>query len=409
MFNKTMVFGIIFLFIGFSISQNYDGLSEYTSNILEDSYDSEYNEIIFDIYIEMLMNFAHKPSLSVCIINDDNVVWSKGYGLYDIERNKLATPETLYLTASVSKTVTATALMQLYDKGFFDLDDDVNEFLPFNFRNPKFPDKPITFRMLLSHRSGLAGDNLYWLCLSYIPGDPDIADYPYPWLKDYLTPDGIAYSPKVWSDKPPGEELYYANIGYSLIGYLVELISGQPLSRYCKDNIFIPLDMRNTSFRLRDQNISRIAVPYVYKNKDYFPHPHYNMLVIYPGASMRTSVEELSHFLIAHMNGGVYKDVRILKESTVELMHSEHYQSNNRGWDYGLGWIIQENANGEKEFGHSGGWLGVHTLMTVRSDEKTGVIILTNALNPNLDTKPMERLAFSLIENALFKRGNMIA
>jgi len=92
--------------------------------------------------------------------------------------------------------------MQLYEKGLFDLDEDVNNYLPFSLRNPHYPDSPITFRMLLSHRSSLAGDNKFWICLSYVPGDPDIPDYPYPWLKDYLTPNGSAYSPIVWSNSP---------------------------------------------------------------------------------------------------------------------------------------------------------------------------------------------------------------
>jgi len=402
---KLATFVIIALFIGIAFSPVTEGFNNIDKNIQL----LENNEFLFDNYITFLTKFAHKPSVSACIIINDSVVWSKGYGLYDIENNKPATPDTLYLTASISKTVAATALMQLYEQGLFGLDGDVNDYLPFNLRNPNYPDTPITFRMLLSHRSSLAGDNLYWLCLSYIPGDPDIPSYPYPWLEEYLTPGGNAYSPRVWSDKHPGEELHYANIGYSIIGYLVQLISEQQFDQYCKEHIFTPLGMYNTSYRLKDLDISNIAVPYEYKKGEYFPHPHYGMHVIYPGASMRTSVEEFSHFLIAHMNGGVYKDVRILNGSTVELMHTAHYSPSNQGWEYGLGWIIEENIRGEKEFGHSGGWLGVHTYMNVRPNDNTAVIIFTNSLEPNLGTTLVERLAFSLITNALFKKANRLA
>jgi len=405
--NKIIVIIIAALFIGISIIPVTEGVIRYDKKI-QMSQNKELNEFIFDSYINLLMKFAHKPSVSSCIIINDNVVWSKAYGLYDIENNKPATQDTLYLMASISKTVTATALMQLYEQGMFDLDDDINNYLNFSIRNPNYPTTPITFRMLLSHRSSLAGDNSYWLCLSYIPGDPDVQGYPYPWLKEYLTPNGSAYSSRVWSDTAPGKKLHYANIGYSLIGYLVELISEQPFDQYCKEHIFTPLEMHNTSFRLRDFNISNIAIPYEYKNKKYLPHPHYGMHVIYPSATMRTSVEEYSHFIIAHMNGGVYNGTRILNESTVELMHTTHYPSTNN-WNYGLGWIITTKFFGKKEIGHSGGWPGVHTEVIIKPEKDIAVIIFTNCLDSELHSTLIEGLAFTLIKNAFFHKANKLA
>ena len=354
------------------------------------------------------MKLAHKPSISTCIIIKDCVVWSKGYGLNDIENKKPATPDTLYLLASISKTVVATAIMQLYEQGLFDLDDDVNDYLPFSLRNPNYPDTSITFRMLLSHRSSLASDNSDRLSISYIPGDPDIPSYPYPWLEKYLTPNGIGYHSSVWSDSPPGEKYYYANIGFSIIGYLVEIISGQNFNEYCKEHIFRPLEMYNASYRLKDLNISKIAIPYSYKSGNYVPNPHYGMLFVHPGASLRTSVEELSHFLIAHMNCGIYKDVRILNESTVELMHTAHYPLDKRGRGYGLGWIIKDPILGKKELGHSGGWIGVHTLMTFRPDDDTAIIIFTNSLDSTQFSRPVTSLAFLLIKNTLFRKANRL-
>ncbi len=83
------------------------------------------SDFLFDTYIQTLMRIAHKPSIATCIIKYNEVVWSNAYGYYDIENKKEATAQTLYLQASVSKTATATALMQLYEQGLFDLDDDV--------------------------------------------------------------------------------------------------------------------------------------------------------------------------------------------------------------------------------------------------------------------------------------------
>ena len=203
--------------------------------------------------------------------------------------------------------------------------------------------------------------------------------------------------------------MYYANIGFSIIGYLVELISGQNFNEYCKEHIFAPLEMYNTSFRLRDHNISEIATPYFYKKGEFIANPHYGMIVVHPSASMRTSIQELSHFLIAHMNGGIYKDVRILNESTVELMHTRHYPPNNKGFGYGLGWIINEKLFRKKTIGHSGGWPGVQTQMTFRPDDKTGILIFTNSYDSSQYSGPVAGLAFNLVINALFNKANILA
>ena len=174
---KIITLVIMSLFIGIIISHTISGISN-NDNIPIVENDEELLNSFFDRYIKLLMRFAHKPSVSACVIVNESIVWSGGFGLYDIENNKMATTDPLYLMASISKTVTATALMQLYEKGHFDLDDDVNDFLPFSFRNPNYPENPITFRMLLSHRSSLASDNYDQLCTSIIPGDPDIPSIP---------------------------------------------------------------------------------------------------------------------------------------------------------------------------------------------------------------------------------------
>jgi len=402
---KIITLGIITIIFGINIIPAIDGSTNVDKKLYPIENNEKLSNLLFDMYISFLMKLAHKPSISACVILNESIVWSKGYGHYDIENNKLATPDTLYLMASISKTVTATALMQLYEQGYFDLNDDVNIYLPFSLRNPNYPDIPITFRMILSHQSSLASDNSDRLCISYLPGDPDIPSYPHPWLEEYLTPGGNAYHSEVWSEYKPGEKYYYTNIGYSIIGYLVELISGQNFNEYCKENIFTPLDMANTSFRLRDHDIKQIAKPYFYKDGIFELNPHYGMMLVYPSASMRTSIEELSHFLIAHMNGGIYKNERILNESTVELMHTRHFPDNKES-GYGLGWFIRENANGKKQIGHSGGWPGVQTQMTFLPKDKTAIIIFTNAFDSTQYLGPVASYSFKLIINALFRIAN---
>ena len=155
LFNKSLALLIIPLFIGtIFIPVTRIILSENKTVMLEKQVDSN-DDPTFDLKIKLLMKVGHMPSLSACIIKNNGIVWSKGYGFYDIMHRKKACDDTIYMIGSISKSVTATALMQLYEQGLFDLDDDVSDYLPFTLRNPKYPDVPITFRMLLAHQSSL--------------------------------------------------------------------------------------------------------------------------------------------------------------------------------------------------------------------------------------------------------------
>ncbi|MEM2509180.1 MAG: serine hydrolase domain-containing protein, partial [Candidatus Thermoplasmatota archaeon] len=351
----------------------------------------------FDNKIEKIMEIAHFSSLSACIIKGNEIIWSKGYGIYDRENNKKADENVIYLVASISKTFTATAIMQLYEKGLLSLDDDVNNYLPFNLRNPNYPDKPITIRMLLAHQSSLASDPPAFYC--YFPATLNFSGYPHPWLKEYLLPGEINYKPQVWASYAPGEEMSYANVGYSLLGYIVELVSMQNFEDYCRKNIFEPLGMKNTSFILWNLNISNIAVPYVFEG-EYYPLLHYN-IIDYPAGGLRTSVPDLSKFLIAHMNGGIYEGVRMLSEESVKEMHKVQYESKKYNFQYGLGWQIWKRGN-ETYIGHTGGLYGVATDMKFREKDKVGIIFFTNKEVYNL----REIVAFSLIEKLLFMKAD---
>ena len=119
------------------------------------------------------MSFTHIPSLSACIIKNDTIVWSKAFGWSDIYNLKKAKSDTIYRVASITKTFTATALMQLYEQGLFDLDDNVSEYLPFDLKNPKYPECNITFRMLLAHQSSYCCINVESL---FAPLEPVLGD-----------------------------------------------------------------------------------------------------------------------------------------------------------------------------------------------------------------------------------------
>jgi CubicO group peptidase (beta-lactamase class C family) len=162
----------------------------------------------FDEQILRLMKLAHMPSLSICLIKKDAVVYSHCFGYANLRKKTIATEETMYLAGSISKVVTATVLMQLYEQGRFNLDDDINNYLPFSLRNPSYPDIPITIRMLLAHQSSLGNkDILPFVFLS-------VLNYTKEFFHEYLIPQGKFYTQDIWRNVPPGEEAYYSSVGY---------------------------------------------------------------------------------------------------------------------------------------------------------------------------------------------------
>ena len=171
------------------------------------------------------------PSVAACIIKNDQIVWNYSYGFADINQGTRASEETIYTLASISKVVTATAVMQLFEQDEIDLDEDINQYLSFPVRNPHYPDEKITPRMLLTHRSGLAWPN---------DEDPDFYEtYPndsasplFPWIKEYIVPGGSEYVSRIWKLIPPGTYELYSNVGAALLGHLVEAVSGDDFNEY---------------------------------------------------------------------------------------------------------------------------------------------------------------------------------
>lgn len=291
-----------------------------------------------DNLIEFIMEKSHFPSISASIIKNDEIIWSKGYGYSDLENRTTATDNTIYKIASVTKTITGTALMQLYDKGFFELDDDVNYYLPFFLRNPNFPDIPITYRMLLSHTSSLLDSWKYYSNVNmYDYNGPPFQGYPSPWIENYVLPNGSNYSPMVWnSEFSPGTIASYASINFDIIAYLIEVISGDEFHDYCRKNIFIPLDMESTSFCIQDFDIKNLAVPYVWDGVNNHVRKKPMVYIHFPAGGLFSNSLDLSHFMIAHINNGKYNGTELLSESTINLMHQ--IQTPENQMLYGLAW-----------------------------------------------------------------------
>jgi CubicO group peptidase (beta-lactamase class C family) len=368
-------------------------------------YRSQIPSADLDDFIYKKMERNHIPGLAAAIVRQRQVRWSKGYGWASLDPKIKMTADTLQNIGSISKTFVGTAVMQLRDQGALQLDDNIDKHLDFSVHNPKHAHSPITFRQLMTHRSSIADGSAY--ARGYGCGDSPISLRD--WIKGYFIAGGAFYKPEEnfhpWA---PGEKGEYNNVAFGLLAYLVEVISGLSFSEYCRQRVFQPLGMNETSWYLADINIAHHAVPYSYVTRGVVRGPSWGgsaqgvigaseqTLVAdgyaanclynhpnYPDGFLRTSVHQLAHYLLAYVDNGSLKGRRILAEGTVAEMLRPLYPEvdpNIRGLRQGLVWHGHDGV-----WGHSGGDPGINTLLNFNPSSGSGVIIFVNTWGAELD------------------------
>ncbi len=395
-FKKGLTVTLIFIFIGTSFTSNVSGTIEktnYLSIIKSDDFDSK---------IEGYMELGHFPGLVACIVKNNTVAWSKGYGYADIRplHRRNATTDTIFPMASISKSVAATAIIQLNETDLISLDENISKFLPFDLKNPRFPEVNITARMLLAHQSSLKKMGFFVSVYSlYVKNHIN-------WIEKYLK------KPSSWFDYAPGKNVFYASVDINILGYVIENITGQTYSDYCQEHIFEPLNMKNTSFYLSDYNKAQLVRQYAWFKFFYLRVPFINVTeIMFPGGGLRSTINDMSHFLIMHTSGGTYNGVRILNESSVEIMHSAQYpETLDEGHYHGLGWYFKNFSDGETYGGHDGTHLGAYAIMKMRYSDKVGILFFYNQHSYLLGLlhklQPEEKEAANGIREALFEKAD---
>lgn len=328
----------------------------------------------FDTAMFQQVEAAKFPGATVLVFKQGKVIFSKGYGFANIEEGRVASPDTLYQVASVSKLVTATAVMQLYEQGFFQLDDDISQYLPFKVRNPLFPNAPITFRMLLAHVGSIGDGPAYWN--SYTIGQSEDPSEPLSeFLREYFTPNARHYnSESNFVDAKPGTQAEYSNVGFGLLGYLVEHISGEPFDKYCRQEIFKPLGMASSQWFYRDVDKRRMAMPYGYDalDKTFTPLGYYSFSN-YPDGTLKTSTTEFMRFVHLFLNDGKTLNGKpFLRPETVQEMLRVQYPTVSEV--PGLGWAVVGNKHM-----HGGSDPGIDTVVYISKEEQWGVIMFANS------------------------------
>ncbi|MBL0194437.1 MAG: beta-lactamase family protein [Myxococcales bacterium] len=224
------------------------GASGCTSTTPSDAGDAgDAGELPLDVFVTEQLALAKLPGLSAAIVKGGKLALLRHYGAADLEARRAPADDTAFFLASLSKTTTGIGAMRLVEAGKLALDEDVNTYLPFKVRNPRFPEQKITTRHLMTHTSGVHETGVRLLSLAK-PGDPTTSLQEL--LEPYLVPGGAtyvageSYSPEV----APGQRFLYSNFGAALVGLVIERVSGKPFAAYMRDEVFAKLGLVNTGF-----------------------------------------------------------------------------------------------------------------------------------------------------------------
>ena len=311
------------------------------------------------------------PSAAVALVAGDRVIWSGAYGHSNLWARTPATTSTVYLIGSTFKAMSTVALLQQMEQGKFKLDERVSDYLTeFKIQNED-PQHPVTFRHLLTHTSGLPAD------FGAVPVWSASAP---PTLDQYL-------SKSLKAAKPPLTSVVYSNQAYTLVGYLVQKFSGVPYKQYIQERIFTPLEMTSTAFEPRPDMEERLAIPYTVDEKTGSQIGAVRVkAAVWPAGLVYGTVLNQANWLIANLNGGVFKGKRIINEQTLEQMFTRQYEQfkgpiegiwGNETAGFGLTWWVQMR-DGDRYFAHSGSVSGYTAFLLGNRDRKLGFAVLTN-------------------------------
>ena len=297
----------------------------------------------------------------VMIVKDGKVLFAKGYGYSDVKNKKpVSVDATLFRPGSISKTFTWTAVMQLVEQGKINLDRDVNDYL--DFKVPATFGKPVTMKDLMTHTAGFE-ETLKDLFVANASDMRPLSQY----MKTHL-PEEIF---------PPGTTPAYSNYGASLAGYIVQRISGMPFDDYVEKNILTPLGMQHTTFRqpLPD-NLKPLMSEGYDKASD--PAKSFEFVQVWPAGSASATAEDMSHWMIAHLQNGEYNGVRILEPEMARLMHSRAFglMPQLNGMAYGF---YEESRNGHRIIGHGGDTQWFHSDLHLMLDDHIGFFVSYNS------------------------------
>ena len=345
-----------------------------------------------EAYLDALVAFGTPPGLSLVVVKDGEVVYGKGFGLADGPNGVPATEETVYKWWSMTNIPTAMAVLQLYEQGKLDIDDPVVDYLSFfEVECPSESCEVITIRHLLNHSSGLP-DNA-----------PEVMGWMH--LEDEPRLDQTAFLEQVFPKYAklkfePGSRAEYTNVGYMVLGAIIEAVSGQTYEDYVVAHIAQPLGMERTNFVYTSEMLPYAAVgshpsfsiesallPFFYDDLDAYIREKADGRIWFnrfyadsdPPTGLIGPATDVARLMTAYLNGGELEGARLLLPETVEMMMYDGYvESTGRAeMVQGLGWHVF--PAGERFYlQHDGGGPAFGTAMRLYPEERLGIVVMAN-------------------------------
>jgi len=315
------------------------------------------------------------PGMSVAIVKDGKVIFSKGYGVKEQGKTERPDDNTLYAIASNTKAFTGAIMGQLVDEGKIKWDDKVRKYLPYFELSDPWLSSEVTIKDLLSHRVGLgtfSGD-LTWY-RSNLSGEQIVRRLKY--LKpDYDFRAGYGYS----------------NVMFITAGEVIKAVTGKSFSENVKDRFFDPLGMSRSVTSTKDLEAKgNVASPHILADGKHQVMPWENWEHVASTGGILSSVADMSQWLIFQLNNGIWKGDTLLQPTTQNVTWTPHnaFQTNHTNptrtghfSGYTLGWFYSD-YQGKFRLSHTGGYSGMLSAVTMLPDEKLGVVVLTNGMVP---------------------------
>lgn len=310
--------------------------------------------------------------LSVAVVKKGNIIYQHAFGYKNRESNTPLSETDLFRIASISKSFSATSIMQLVEKGKISLDDDFGTLIGFPIRNPKYPETVITLRMVMSHTSSINDSQGYF---SY----------------DAINPKKNPDWAKCYNNYEPGKGYQYCNLNYNMVGAVIEKTSGERFDLYVKHHVLDPLRLYG-GYCVDSLDTTRFATLYDYDSASnglvpspsaYAPRREelanyamgYTTPAFSPTGGMKISAPDLARYMTMHMNRGKYRGTRIISKKSARTMQTKVAQKEG----YGLAIMNSDKLiPGKMMTGHTGSAYGLFSAMFFNRKEKFGIVVITN-------------------------------
>lgn len=326
--------------------------------------------------IDSIMQKNKAVGLAVTVVKEGKLIYSQSFGTKNREAQTPLSQTDIFRIASISKSFSATSIMQLVEAKKIKLSDDFSDLIGFKIRNPKFPDRVITLKMVLSHTSSINDSEGYFNL-------------------DVINPAVNPNWAKCYNSYAPGEGYQYCNLNFNMVGAVIEKISGERFDLYVKNHILKPLNLY-AGYCVDSLDSRKFATLYEYDAKKdefkpasaaYLPRSEeirnykigYQTPIFSPTGGMKISAVDLSKYMTMHANYGKYNGVRIISKRSAKIMQTKLSDEEN----YGLALLTTTKLiPGQTMVGHTGSAYGLYSAMFFDPKSKSGIVVITNGCNP---------------------------